>query len=156
MKDWMKLAISIIGCELVGLLGTVFTASSIPTWYAGLNKPFFSPPNWIFGPVWTLLYAFMGISFYLLWKKGWGKKSHVDARNFFLAQLAVNFIWTPIFFGLRSPILGLITIVLMWILIVVTMKKLYPISQNAFYLLIPYLAWVSFATALNAAIVFLN
>lgn len=156
MKDLSKLIISVIGCELVGLLGTPFTISAIPTWYATLNKPFFAPPNWIFGPAWTLLYLLMGAAFYLIWKQGWKKKSVKTAGMFFLGQLALNFIWSPIFFGLRAPLLGLIVIVAMWALIVMTMKKFYPLSRLAFYLLIPYLLWVSFATILNAAIVVLN
>lgn len=156
MKNLPKLLISVIGCELVGFLGTPFTISAIPTWYATLNKPFFAPPNWIFGPVWTLLYLLMGISFYLIWKQGWGKKKTKSAGRYFLAQLVLNFLWSPIFFGLRSPSLGLIVIIAMWALIVMTMKTFYSLSRLAFYLLIPYLLWVSFATLLNAAIVVLN
>lgn len=156
MKDLVKLSCSIIGCELVGILGTPFTISAIPTWYASLNKPFFSPPNWIFGPVWVILYFLMGVSFYLILKKGWEKKEVKRAGMFFLAQLTLNFLWSPIFFGLKSPLLGLITIAGMWILIIITMKKFYPLSKLAFYLLIPYLLWVSFATVLNGAILILN
>lgn len=156
MKVLSKFIVSVIGCELVGLLGTPFTISAIPTWYATLNKPFFSPPNWIFGPVWTILYFLMGVAFYLIWKRGWQKKKIKTAGYYFLAQLALNFIWSPIFFGLRNPLLGLVVIVAMWVSIVMTMKKLYPLSRTAFYLLLPYLMWVSFATLLNAAIVALN
>lgn len=156
MKNLPKLIISVIGCELVGLLGTPFTVSAIPAWYVTLNKPFFAPPNWIFGPVWTLLYFLMGLAFYLIWKQGWQKKTVKTAGLFFQAQLALNFLWSPIFFGLRSPLLGLIVIVAMWLLIVMTMKKFYPLSRLAFYLLIPYLLWVSFATILNASIFILN
>lgn len=156
MKNLIKLVSCIIGCELVGILGTPFTVAAIPTWYENLNKPFFSPPNWIFGPAWTLLYLLIGISFYLILKKGWKKKAVKSAGIFFLTQLTLNFLWSPVFFGLKSPLLGLITIMAMWILILITMKKFYPLSKSAFYLLIPYLLWVSFATVLNAAILFLN
>lgn len=156
MKDLSKLFVSVISCELVGLLGTPFTFSAIPTWYATLNKPFFAPPNWIFGPVWTFLYFLMGIAFYLIWKKGLKKEKVKTAAKFFLAQLTLNFVWSPIFFGLRAPFLGLVTIVAMWVMIVMTMKKFYPLSRLAYYLLMPYLLWVSFATVLNAAIVLLN
>jgi translocator protein len=156
MKNLSKLLISVVGCQLVGFAGVPFTIYAIPSWYATLNKPFFSPPNWIFGPVWTLLYFLMGISFYLIWKQGWQKNKVKVAGLFFLAQLALNFIWSPIFFGLRAPMLGLVVIVAMWVLIVMTLKKFYPLSKLAFYLLIPYLLWVSFATILNAAIVVLN
>jgi tryptophan-rich sensory protein len=156
MKDWPKLIVSVIGCELVGILGTPFTISAIPTWYAALNKPVFAPPNWIFGPTWTLLYFLMGVSFYLIWKQGFKKKKVRTTRLYFLAQLGLNFIWSPVFFGLQAPLLGLIIIISMWVLIVMTMKKFYPLSRLAFYLLVPYLLWVSFATILNAAIVVLN
>jgi len=147
---------SVIGCELVGILGTPFTASAIPTWYASLNKPVFAPPNWLFGPAWTTLYFLMGVAFYLIWKQGWKTKKTRTARNFFLLQLGLNFIWSPIFFGLRSPILGLLVIIAMWMMIIMTMKQFYPLSKLAFYLLLPYVLWVSFATLLNAGIVLLN
>lgn len=156
MKNLPKLIVSVVGCELVGILGSVFTVSSISTWYSTLNKPFFAPPNLIFGPVWTTLYLLMGIAFYLIWKQGWKKKKVRTAANYFLAQLGLNFIWSPIFFGLQSLLLGFIVIVAMWTVIVMTMKKFYLLSRLAFYLLVPYLLWVSFATVLNASILLLN
>lgn len=156
MKHLPKFLISIIVCELVGIVSTPFTISAIPTWYATLIKPTFSPPNWIFGPVWTFLYFLMGLSVYLIWIQGWNKKKVKTAMQFFFIQLAINFIWSPIFFGLRSPLLGLITIVILWVSILLTMRKFYPLSKLAFYLLVPYLLWVSFATILNAAIAILN
>lgn len=156
MKHPLRLVISIIGCELVGLLGTPFTIVAIPNWYATLNKPFFAPPNWLFGPVWTLLYFLMGVSFYLIWKQGWRKKQSVIAGRLFLAQLGLNAIWSPIFFGLRAPLAGLVVILAMWAFIVLTIRHFYPLSKAAAWLLIPYLLWVSFATVLNAAIVVLN
>lgn len=156
MKNLPKLIASVVGCELVGILGSVFTVSSIPAWYATLNKPPFAPPNWIFGPVWTLLYFLMGVAFYLIWKQGWKRKKVRTAGNYFLAQLGLNFIWSPIFFGLKSPLIALVVIIAMWALIIMTMKKFYPLSRLAFYLLIPYLLWVSFASVLNGAIVVLN
>jgi len=156
MKDIIKLIVSVVGCELVGIIATPFTLSSIPTWYQTLEKPSLSPPNWIFGPAWTLLYFLMGISFYLIWRQGWKKKKIKIAGMFFLAQLTVNFLWSILFFGLHSPILGLIDILILLVLIIITMQKFYPLSKPAFYLLIPYLLWVSFATILNFAIVVLN
>ena len=156
MTNLPKLIISVVGCELVGILGTPFTIFAIPAWYATLNKPVFAPPNWIFGPAWTLLYFLMGVAFYLIWRQGWKDKKIKTAGMYFLAQLALNFIWSPVFFGLRAPLLGLIVIIAMWVLIVMTMKKFYPLSRLAFYLLVPYLLWVSFATILNAGIVVLN
>lgn len=156
MKNLLKLFVSVLGCQLVGLLGTPFTIAAIPTWYESLNKPFFAPPNWIFGPVWTLLYLMMGIAFYLIWKQGWHKKKVASAGPYFLIQLGLNFIWSPIFFGLKSPLLALFIIIAMWIFIVLTIRKFHPLSRWAAYLLVPYLLWVSFATVLNAAIVVLN
>jgi tryptophan-rich sensory protein len=156
MKNLLKVLIAIIGCELVGILGTVFTFSAIPNWYNGLTKPFFAPPNWIFGPVWTVLYALMGISVYLIWQLGPKKKKVRTALTFFFAQLALNFFWTPIFFGLKAPLLALFVIICMWIMIGFTIKTFYALSKYAAYLLVPYLLWVTFAMMLNAAIVLLN
>lgn len=152
----MKLFISIIGCELVGILGTPFTAAAIPTWYSTLNKPFFSPPSWLFGPAWTLLYFLMGVSFYLIWKQNTKTKKVQVAKKLFFAQLFLNFIWSPLFFGLRSPILGFIDIIALWFLIIITIYKFYPLSKWAACLLIPYLLWVTFASTLNGAILILN
>lgn len=156
MKNFSKLILSIIGCELIGILGSIFTFSSIPTWYATLNKPSFSPPNWIFGPVWTLLYFLMGVSFYLIFKQGLNKKKVKIALKYFFIQLTLNFIWSPIFFGLKLPLLALFVIIAMWFSIIITINKFFPISKTASYLLVPYLLWVSFATILNTAIVYLN
>lgn len=156
MKDWMKLVLSVLGCELVGIISTTFTISSISSWYIYLNKPSFAPPNRIFGPVWVVLYMLMGISIYLIWKQGWKKKKVREAGKTFLVQLGLNFLWSPIFFGLRSPILGFVFILILWAFIIVTMKKFYPLSKLAFGLLIPYLLWVSFASILNGSIVILN
>lgn len=156
MKALPKLVATIIGCELVGILGSVFTISAIPTWYATLNKPSFAPPNWIFGPAWTTLYLLMGIAFYLILEQDQKKPKVKTAVRFFLVQLGLNFIWSPVFFGLRSPFLGLIIIILMWTMIVLTIWKFYSLSKPAAYLLIPYILWVSFATMLNAAILILN
>lgn len=166
MKNLPKLIISIIGCELAGILGSIFTITSIPTWYATLDKPSFAPPNWIFGPVWTLLYFLMGISFFLIWKLDGQKSTSKSSpstekrlslvKKYFLAQLVLNFIWSPVFFGLKSPSLALFIIIALWVAIILTMKKFYPLSKPASYLLLPYLLWVSFATLLNAGIVFLQ
>lgn len=133
-------------CLGVGFAGSFFTVSSIPTWYAGLNKPFFSPPNWIFGPVWTVLYILMGISAYLYKKVG----------PYFLLQLALNFFWSVIFFYWRQPLLAFVGIIFLWIFIVLTIREFGKKSRLAAYLLLPYLAWVSFASVLNFSIVLLN
>lgn len=156
MKDLLKLAIFIAACELTGLAGTPFTVAAIPTWYASLNKPPFAPPNWVFGPAWLLLYFLMGTALFLIWQKGLEKKEVKIAVTFFAVQLVFNALWSPIFFGLKNPLLGLFDIVAMWLAIAATMTKFYPLSKPAFFLMLPYLLWVSFATALNAAILWLN
>lgn len=156
MKNFGKLSVSILVCELVGILSTPFTIASIPTWYAGLIKPPFSPPNWLFGPVWTILYFLMGIAAYFIWKKGLKNKKVKIALKYFLIQLLLNFIWSPLFFGLHLPLLALFDICILLVMIVMTMKQFRGISKPAFYLFIPYLLWVSFATLLNLSIVILN
>lgn len=154
--DLLKLFISLVGCQLVGIISSPITAGAIPTWYQTLEKPFFSPPNWLFAPAWITLYLLMGVSVYLIWLQGWKKKAVRHALRWFWAQLALNFLWTPLFFGLRSPVLGLIDIIILDILVIITIRTFYPISKTAGYLLVPYTLWISFATALNAAIVLLN
>ena len=156
MKHFPKLLASIIGCELVGFLSVPFTSTAIPSWYASLTKPPFAPPNWLFAPVWTFLYLSMGVSLYFVWIQGWRKKKIKVAMRWFFLQLALNFLWSPLFFGLRSPVLALTEIVWLWLLIAMTMKHFYELSKPAFYLLIPYLLWVTFAAILNASIVALN
>lgn len=154
LKKLPKVILYILICEAVGLFGTVFTIDSIPTWYASLNKPFFSPPNSIFGPVWTTLYALMGVAWYLISSSK--AKSKSSALNVFYIQLALNAVWSIIFFGLKSPELALIDIVLMLVFIFLTIKSFYKISKVAAFLLVPYILWVSFATMLNLSIVLLN
>jgi len=156
MVKLLKLISSIVLCTLAGALGTVFTISSIPTWYSYLNKPFFSPPNWIFAPVWTTLYILMGISFYLIWIKGFKTRKVRDAVNVFGVQLILNAIWSPVFFGYKNIVLALAIIIIMWIYIVKTIRAFLKVDKTAAYLLYPYLAWVSFATILNLSIWVLN
>jgi len=148
--------LSIGVCLSAGALGTVFTVSSIPTWYTTLNKPVFNPPNWIFGPVWTVLYILMGVSFALIWLKGVKTQKSREAISLFLVQLFLNAIWTPIFFGAKNLFLALIVIILMWIFILKTILAFGKINKTASYLLYPYIAWVSFATILNFAVWLLN
>lgn len=156
MKKYLTAGAFILLCELVGIIGSAFTFDSIANWYAYLNKPFFSPPNYLFGPVWTTLYALMGISVYLIWTKRVKNKKAQDALKLFWIQLALNFIWTPIFFGAKKLLLAQIVIVFMWIFILKTIKAFAKINKTASYLLYPYLAWVSFATLLNFSLWILN
>lgn len=156
MKNIQKFVISVVGCELVGILSTPFTISAIPTWYATLNKPFFSPPNWIFAPVWTTLYFLMGVSVFLIWQKGIQKEKVKRGFNYFLFQLFFNFLWSLLFFGLHSKLLGLFDIVLLLIFLILTILSFYKLSKIAAYLLVPYFLWVSFATILNISLILLN
>ncbi len=151
----MALIISILIAEAAGIIGSVFTTSAIGTWYQTLNKPSFNPPNWLFGPVWITLYALMGIAAWLVWKTKKTKKRKT-ALKFYAAQLVANSLWSILFFGLKNPLLALIEIGVLWVLILITTKKFYQLNKTAGALMFPYLAWVSFATILNFAIVSLN
>jgi tryptophan-rich sensory protein len=154
--DFVKLAASLVLCFLAGAIGSVFTYASIPTWYASLNKPFFTPPNWLFGPAWTTFYILMGLSLYLVWKKGFKGKAKKQALYLFAAQLILNALWSFLFFGLQSPLYGFVGIVPLWLFILLTIWKFWKIDRNAALLLLPYIAWVSFAAALNFAVWMLN
>ena len=154
VKNWALLIFAVLLSEGAGILGSFFTFSSIPTWYATLIKPSFSPPNFVFGPVWTILYALMGISLYLVWTSK--AKSRQYAVKLFFVQLGLNALWSIIFFGLKSPGLALIEIIALWVAIFLTVKAFLKISKVASYLLYPYLAWVSFASILNFSIWILN
>jgi len=151
-----KFIASIVICYLVAFLGSAFTTPSITTWYVTLNKPFFNPPNWIFAPVWTILFFMMGISLYKVWTKNSNDKKKEQAIKIFIFQLILNLFWSLAFFGLHQPLLALITIVFLWIAILMTIKYFLKISKSAAYLLVPYILWVSFASILNLAIVILN
>lgn len=153
-KDIKLLVFSLILCLGAGAIGSVFTTSAIGTWYATLNKPSFNPPNFIFVPVWTMLYILMAVSFYLVLISK--VKDKQLAVRLFIAQLFLNIFWSVFFFGLHSPLLALFDIILLWILILLAIKYFYKISHSASYLLIPYLLWVSFAGVLNFSIVLLN
>jgi len=138
------------------MIGSVFTAHSLTYWYSGLVKPAFNPPNWIFGPVWTVLYILMGTALYLVWEKGIKNEQAKTAIWVFGAQLALNFIWSILFFGLRSPLYAFVEIILLWIAIATTIFMFYKIEKRAAYLLIPYICWVTFAAFLNFTIWQLN
>ncbi len=143
-------------CQSVGIIGAGFTAPMIDSWYNLLNKPWFTPPSWLFGPVWTLLYFLMGVSLYIIWTEVKPSKKRTQAMKLFFAQLGANLLWSLMFFGLQSPLLGFITIVAMWVLIALTKHAFMKLNKLAGWLLLPYLLWVSFATVLNTAILALN
>ncbi len=150
MNKYLKLLLAISLCDGAGLVGSIFTLNSVNTWYLTLNKPFFNPPGWVFGPVWTILYLLMGISLYLVW----GNKK--VSLIWFWIQLILNSTWSIAFFGLRSPVLAFIIIVLLWVGIFKTIMDFRKVNKKASYLLYPYLVWVSFASILNLSIVLLN
>ena len=155
IKDILKLVISIFLCELAGFLGFLFTAPAIPTWYKTLDKPFFSPSNWIFGPVWISLFILMGISLFMVWRKQEQPRFKV-ALIFFFVQLIFNILWSAAFFGLRSPLLGFVDIVLLWVAILLTVQHCLRISRIAGLLFLPYMIWVSFAVVLTFSLWILN
>lgn len=154
--DVKKLVIALALPQLAGGLGAVFTASAIPAWYAYLAKPALNPPSWVFGPVWTVLYLLMGIALYLVWRKGTENRESRQALAAFGVQLVLNAVWSPVFFGLQAPGVALAIIVLMWLAIVMTIVRFRKIVPATLWLLLPYLAWVSFATYLNYGIFTLN
>jgi translocator protein len=152
MRQWWGLAGFVALCLAVGGIAGFATSQSVVDWYPTLAKPSWTPPGWLFGPVWTVLYVMMGVAAWLVWRVG-------DARaalGIFAVQLALNMAWSFLFFGAKSPISGLVCIVLLWAAIVATIVAFRRKSGVAALLLLPYLAWVSFATALNTAIVTLN
>lgn len=145
----MKLLISIALPQLVGILSGLASVGGSGEWYASLTKPSFTPPSWVFGPAWTLLYLMMGIALYLVWRKGLSESGVKAAIVIFLIQMALNGIWSPLFFGMHAPGLAMIDIVLLWCAIVATVYVFFRQSKTAGALLVPYLAWVSFAAVLN-------
>ena len=170
-----KLITSILICEMAGVIGSFFTAPAINTWYPELLKPSFNPPDWIFAPVWTILFLLMGISLYLVREKHWesdvqakedekrawnpisaklwkGEWREENAIFIFYIQLALNVLWSAIFFGLKSFDIAFIEILMLWFAILYTIVNFYRISKPAGYLLIPYILWVSFASVLNFSI----
>lgn len=155
-KEFFQLIFFILLCQLTGILGSFITIDAIPIWFATLNKPWFNLPNWLFGPVWTLLYAFMGVSIYLIWQMDRTDEKVKYALKLFFIQLFLNGIWTPLFFGIKRLDIALLEIILLWVCIVLTIKAFYPLSKKAAWLLVPYFLWVSFATVLNASILYLN
>ena len=150
MNKVLRLLFFVLLCEGIGLASSVFTLNSLQIWYPTLLKPFFNPPGWIFGPVWTTLYFLMGVSLYLVW----GKKK--TKSKWFWIQLLLNFLWSVIFFGFKNPTIAFIVIILLLTSIFLTIKTFTKVNIVSAYLLYPYLVWVSFALILNLSIVILN
>lgn len=150
----LKLIASIIISLAAGGIGAIFSASAIPTWYATLAKPSFNPPNWLFGPAWTIFYLLMGISVYLVWTSAVQNKK--IAYLAFFIQLILNALWSAIFFGFHALGLALGEIIILWLAIGWTIIAFNKISKTASCLLIPYILWVTFAAILNFAVYRLN
>lgn len=159
MPTYLKLLIALIIPQLAGGLGALFTTPSIRSgWYANLAKAPLNPPSYVFGRVWTLLFILMGLALFLIWKGNFPKQ-HQEKKNalkLFFAQLLLNTLWSVLFFGLKNPTTALVEIIILWGFILATIFAFYKLSKLAAWLLIPYLLWVSFASYLNASIVFLN
>ncbi|MEM0541674.1 TspO/MBR family protein [Flavobacterium sp. j3] len=157
MQKIVRIALVVTTCVIIGYLSGMVTRESITTWYPTLVKPVFNPPNWIFAPVWTILYIMMGVAGGMIWNRMETDEENVKkAFKFFILQLALNALWSYLFFGLQNPLLALIEIILLWLLIFETYNQFKKIDKVAGMLLVPYLAWVSFATVLNGSIWWLN
>jgi len=152
----ISIIIWIIISFLPGIAGQLATGPAIPTWYATLTRPPIAPPNWIFGPVWTLLYLSMGIAAGLVWNRGIGDNRVKFALTIFVIQLILNGLWSFLFFGWHSLHVAFIEIVILWVFILFTIIKFYALSKPAGLLLVPYLLWVSFASVLNFSFWWLN
>jgi benzodiazapine receptor len=155
-SDILKLVLSIVICQGAGFLGSLATRPSIATWYKTIAKPSFNPPNAVFGPVWITFYLLMSISLFLVWRQWGAAKGVRPALIIFFVQLALNTLWSVLFFGLRQPGWAFLEIVVLWLFILLTMMVFWRLSRVAGLLLLPYLLWVSFASALNFAIWRLN
>jgi translocator protein len=149
MNKWLVLIGLLVLCLAVGGGAGFLTAQSVVTWFPTLVKPSFNPPAWVFAPVWTTLYIMMALAAWLVWlRKG--------SLVLFYVQLALNFAWSLLFFGLHSPAMALVDIVALWVAILLTLLAFWKVDRRAGWLLVPYLAWVSFAGVLNASIWWLN
>jgi len=157
MKKFLTLLASLAVCLAAGWVGSLFTtASQINGWYTALRKPGWTPPNWLFVPVWTLLFILMGLALYLVIRHTHSRRRRWLALILFGLQLALNILWSILFFGQRHVLLALGELLILWLAIVATVLSFYGINRRAAYLLLPYLLWVSFAAFLNGAIYWLN
>ena len=152
----VELVFSVLLCQIAGIVGSIFTVPSIPTWYRKLNKPSFAPPNRIFGPVWITLYTLMGVSLFLMLREGLGNPQVQLGFGIFGIQLVLNVFWSFVFFGRKSIFGGLVTIMVLWVAILLTIISFLNVSALAGLLLVPYILWSSFAALLNYQILKLN
>jgi len=155
-NELFRLILSIIICQMAGIIGSIFTAGSVISWYPTLVKPSFTPPGFYIGLIWIVLFTLMSISLFLIWRETPRNLAARIALSFFAAQLIVNVLWSVAFFGMQSPIGGLVVIGFLWVLILITIIRFWPINRTAALLLIPYIIWVSIAAFLNYSIWRLN
>jgi benzodiazapine receptor len=157
MNKITKILSVVVTCLVIGYFSGIVTRSAIMDWYPTLIKPSFNPPNWIFAPVWSMLYVMMGVAAGLVWDRMDSNREVVKkALIVFAIQLALNALWSYLFFGLHNPMLAGLEIIILWLVIYETYLQFSKINKIAGYLLMPYLAWVSFAMVLNASIWWLN
>ena len=156
MNNVVKLIVAVAAPVMIGGLSGFATARGVSTWYPTLVKPSFNPPAWVFGPVWTVLYLMMGVAAYLVWRQGIDADGVRVALAVFVIQLALNGLWSILFFGMHSPGWALVEIVVLWFAIGMTIRLFWDVAPAAGALLLPYWAWVSFATILNASLWWLN
>lgn len=154
--SWYRLVLSVLLTEGAGGIGSLFTFGAIPGWYASLAKSPITPPNWFFAPIWITLFFLMGLSLYFVWKKKGNTADSWIAITLFMVQLALNVLWSLIFFGLHQLLFGAVEIIFLWFFIAATIIEFRTIDKKAAYLLFPYLAWVTAATLLNFSILWLN
>tara|TARA_R110002012_G_scaffold50790_7_gene131335 strand:- start:3271 stop:3747 length:477 start_codon:yes stop_codon:yes gene_type:complete len=155
-KRIVYITISVLICLAIGFLSSIATQSSVNDWYLTLNKPSFTPPNWLFAPVWTALYIMMGVAAGIVWSKGYHHVWVKTALYHFVFQLLLNALWSIVFFGLKNPLGGMVVILALLTMIILTIKWFKVISKPAALLMIPYVLWVAFASALNYKIWELN
>jgi tryptophan-rich sensory protein len=155
-KDILIFLGSVILCQGAGVVGSLFTTPRIPTWYAALAKPDFTPPDGVFAPVWITLFFLMGVSLFLVVRDGWEEKDVRIGVGLFILQLVLNVTWSALFFGLTLPLAAFVEIVFLWIAILLTTVWFFRVSKVAGLLLVPYLLWVGFAAVLNLSIAILN
>lgn len=154
-RQLLALFLFLLACAVVAGLGSLFTMSAMDGWYADLEQPDWEPPDWVFGPIWSILYLAIGVAAWLVWReRGW-EQGRIPLV-LWSVQLGLNLLWTAIFFGLEMPGAGLVEIVALWLAIAATIVAFWPVSRLAALLLVPYFGWVSYAAALNYAIWTLN
>jgi translocator protein len=153
-RAWLPIVTAALAAAMLGVLGALVT--DLSPWYYNLRKPAWQPPDWLFGPAWTLIFGLTAFAGILAWRGAWGRPDHARIIVLFAINAALNVGWSALFFRLHRPDWALLEVGFLWLSIAVLMVALWPMSRTASYLLVPYLAWVSFATILNFAIVQLN